>query len=127
MFLKFVNGLRPDIKMAIGYQQIARFAELVNKSRIYNEDSRESVSYYKNLNDRKGKGQFRGKSYDDKRKQQAGYCKKSSGGEASTPIKCFKCGVEGHRVVDCPKVEVTCFKCGKVGHKANKCDLLQLW
>src|ERR1051325_5562459 len=33
--LKFVNGLRPNIKKAIGYQQIARFAELVNKSRIY--------------------------------------------------------------------------------------------
>ena len=43
--LKFVNGLRPDIKKAIGYQQITHFAELVNKSRIYDEDSRESSAY----------------------------------------------------------------------------------
>ena len=74
------------------------------------------------MNERKGKGQFRGKPYDDKRKQ-SGYGKKPSGGGASTPIKCFKCGVEGHRVVDCSKDEVTCFKCGKVGHKANKCGV----
>ncbi|XP_058745937.1 uncharacterized protein LOC131618796 [Vicia villosa] len=39
---KFVNGLRHDVKKAIGYQQITRFTELVNKSRIYDEDSRES-------------------------------------------------------------------------------------
>ena len=50
--LKFVNSLRPDIKKAIGYQQITHFAELVNKSRIYDEDSRERASYYKNVNDR---------------------------------------------------------------------------
>ena len=56
--LKFVNGLRPDIKKAIGYQQIACFSELVNKSRIYDEDSRESSAYYKSLHERKRKGQF---------------------------------------------------------------------
>ncbi|XP_050908787.1 uncharacterized protein LOC127122510 [Lathyrus oleraceus] len=56
--LKFVNGLRPDIKKAMGYQQITRFSELVNKSRIYDEDSRESVAHYKSLHDKKGKGQF---------------------------------------------------------------------
>ncbi|XP_058769561.1 uncharacterized protein LOC131643369 [Vicia villosa] len=30
--LKFLNGLRHDIKKAIGYQHITRFAKLVNKS-----------------------------------------------------------------------------------------------
>ena len=74
--LKFVNGLRPDINKAIGYQQIARFSELVNKSRIYDEDSMESASYYKSLNDKKRKGQFRGKPYvspNEKGKQKEGY------------------------------------------------------
>ena len=37
--LKFENGLRPKIKQGIGYQQIRRYAELVDKSRIYDEDS----------------------------------------------------------------------------------------
>jgi hypothetical protein len=95
--LKFVNGLRPDIKKAIGYQQITRFTKLVNKSRIYDEDSRESASYYKNVNDRKGKGQFHGKPYEHKKKASAG--KNSSGGGSSAPLKCYKCGVEGHRAL----------------------------
>ncbi|XP_050889306.1 uncharacterized protein LOC127094531 [Lathyrus oleraceus] len=56
--LKFVNGLRPDIQKAMGYQQITIFSELVNKSRIYDEDSRESAAHYKSLHDKKGKGQF---------------------------------------------------------------------
>lgn len=64
--LKFVNGLRHDINKAIGYQQITRFTKLVNKSRIYDEDSRESASVYKSL---KGKNQDQGKPYDDKRRQ----------------------------------------------------------
>ncbi|XP_058759178.1 uncharacterized protein LOC131632450 [Vicia villosa] len=66
--LKFVNGLRPKIKKAIGYQKISCFAELVNKSMIYYEGYRESVVHYKSMNDRKRKGQFIGKSYADKGK-----------------------------------------------------------
>ncbi|XP_058742037.1 uncharacterized protein LOC131614478 [Vicia villosa] len=69
------------------------------------------------MNDKKG--QFRGKPYDNKKK--AGFGGKPSGGGSSAPIMCFKCGVEGHRAINCPKVEVTCFKCGKSGHKANEC------
>ncbi|XP_058760712.1 uncharacterized protein LOC131634047 [Vicia villosa] len=72
------------------------------------------------MNDKKGKGKFHGKPYDDKKKQ-SGYGKKPSGGGSSASMKCFKCGVEGHRAVDCTKVEVTCFKCGKASHKENKC------
>ncbi|XP_058733811.1 uncharacterized protein LOC131605479 [Vicia villosa] len=92
-------------------------------SQIYNADSRESASYYKSLNDGKGKGQFRGKPYDDKRKQKAGYGGKPSGGGLSTPIKCFKCGVEGHRASECTKDFGKCFKCGKPGHKVVDCKV----
>ncbi|XP_058777195.1 uncharacterized protein LOC131651555 [Vicia villosa] len=66
--LKFVNGLRPKIKKAIGYQKISHFAELVNKSMIYYEGCRESAVHYKSMNDTKRKGQFTGKSYADKGK-----------------------------------------------------------
>ncbi|XP_058746259.1 uncharacterized protein LOC131619138 [Vicia villosa] len=119
--LKFVNGLRPEIKKDIGHQQILRFAELVNKSRIYDEDCRENVSHYKYLNDTKGKCQFIGKPYADKGKQEVGYDRKPSGGGAPTSIRCYKCGVEGHRASECTGDEVKCFKCGKLGHKANDC------
>ncbi|XP_058784124.1 uncharacterized protein LOC131658891 [Vicia villosa] len=101
--LKFMKGLRPDIKKAIGYQQITRFTELVNKSRIYDMDSRESFAHYKSLNDKKEKGQFRGKPYGDKGKQKAGNGKKSSGGGARTLIKCYMYGVEGNISTKCDK------------------------
>ncbi|XP_050892239.1 uncharacterized protein LOC127097793, partial [Lathyrus oleraceus] len=55
--------------------------------------------------------------------RQSGFGNKPSGGGSSTPLKCFKCGVEGHRVVDCSKDSVTCFKCGKSGHRANQCGV----
>ncbi|XP_050896302.1 serine/arginine-rich splicing factor RS2Z33-like [Lathyrus oleraceus] len=105
----------------MGYQQITRFSELVNKSRIYDGDSHENVSHYKSLHDKKRKGQFRGKLYDGKKKADDG--KKSSGGGSHTPVKCFKCGVEGHRAPKCPKGDVTCFKCGKQGHKSFDCEV----
>ena len=113
--LKFMNSLRPEINNVMGYQQITRFPELVNKSRIYDEDSRDNVAYYKALHDKKGKGKFRGKSYvtsADKGKQKAGDDKKPSGGGASTPVMCYKCGVKGHRAPECTSPDVKCFKCG---------------
>ena len=66
--LKFINGLRPEIKKAMGYQQITWFSELVNKNMIYNEDSWYSAAYYKVLHDKKGKGKFRGNPYAGKGK-----------------------------------------------------------
>ncbi|XP_058747129.1 uncharacterized protein LOC131620127 [Vicia villosa] len=79
--LKFVNGLRHDIKKDIGYQQITHFTKLVNKSRIYDEDSRESASLYKSL---KGKNQDRGKP-------------------GGSNVTCFNCGEKGHVSTKCDK------------------------
>ncbi|XP_058758404.1 uncharacterized protein LOC131631650 [Vicia villosa] len=64
-------------------------------------------------------GQFRGKPYDNQ-KEQFGFVKRLSGGGTPTPLKCYRCGVEGHRVSECKKEVTTCFKCGKLGHTAAK-------
>ncbi|XP_058756227.1 uncharacterized protein LOC131629458 [Vicia villosa] len=61
---------------------ITRFTELVNKSRIYDEDSRESVARYKSLNDQKGKG------------HRASEC-------ICAKMKCFKSGKPGYTTNDC--------------------------
>ncbi|XP_050876727.1 uncharacterized protein LOC127080451 [Lathyrus oleraceus] len=79
---------------------IRRYVELVNKSRIYDEDRKAQFAHYKSLSEKKGKGQFRGKPYVtpvDKGKQKASYGKKTSGGGAPASIKCFNCGEMGHR------------------------------
>ncbi|MCI91114.1 cellular nucleic acid-binding protein, partial [Trifolium medium] len=56
----------PDIKHMIGFSQIRDFATLVNKGRICDEDGRANASYYKAVNDKKGKGQEHGKPYDNR-------------------------------------------------------------
>jgi len=52
--IKFENGLRADIKRAIGFQKIRNFSELVSSCIIYEEDTK---AHYKVVNERKGKGQ----------------------------------------------------------------------
>ncbi|MCI34009.1 cellular nucleic acid-binding protein [Trifolium medium] len=64
--VKFESGLRPDIKHFIGFSQIRDFTTLVDKFRICDEDGKAKTSYYKALSDRRGKGQDRGKSYDNR-------------------------------------------------------------
>lgn len=77
---------------------------LVNKCRIYDEDIRARSTYYKSVNDKKSSNQNRRKPYvipDGKGKQKFQQKnnggKSQSGGGVSSLIKCFKCGVTGHR------------------------------
>jgi len=59
--IKFENGLRAEVKRAIGYQKIRQFSDLVSSCRIYDEDTK---AHYKIMNERKGKQQQgRGKPY----------------------------------------------------------------
>ncbi|XP_058783005.1 uncharacterized protein LOC131657651 [Vicia villosa] len=132
-FLELKQGNRIVAEYAVKFQKLIKFCphyntanaerykclKFVNKNRIYDEDSRDSASHYKYLNDKKGKGQIRGKPYADKGKQKAGYDRKPSGGGAPTLVRCYRCGVEGHRASECTCAKLKCFKCGKLGHKAH--------
>ncbi|MCI16731.1 cellular nucleic acid-binding protein, partial [Trifolium medium] len=116
--VKFENGLRPDIKHLIVFSQIRDFATLVDKSRICDDDGKAKTNYYKAISDNKrGRGQDRGKPYADKGKRVA----ENSGGRRKFTSQCFKCGEMGHKSYECPKKVDKCFKCGKWGHRADVC------
>ncbi|XP_050918381.1 uncharacterized protein LOC127135791 [Lathyrus oleraceus] len=61
--IKFENGLRPEIKPFIGYQEIRQFSMLVNKCCIYDEDSRARYAHFKSVSEKKNENQIRGKPY----------------------------------------------------------------
>src|SRR3954463_3668610 len=79
--VKFENGLRDEIKQGIRYQRILRFTDLVDCSRIYEEDNLKlKSSHSRELVDKKGKKPMdRGKPY-GRGNYKAGSWKKPSGG-----------------------------------------------
>ncbi|KAI5399861.1 hypothetical protein KIW84_064979 [Lathyrus oleraceus] len=123
--VKFENGLRPEIKQAIGYQRIRVFSDLVDCCRIFEQDSKARAESYQQRVDRKGKNlNDRGKPYAaGKGFQRQSGMKRPSGGDSSAPAKCYRCGRVGHRVHECTSAEMKCFKCGKGGHLAAECRL----
>ncbi|XP_050920402.1 uncharacterized protein LOC127138040 [Lathyrus oleraceus] len=109
-YIKFESGLCPEIK-------------------IYDEDNKARPAYYKILSEKKGKNQNHGKPYSapvDKGKKKALDENKLSEGETLASIKCFKCGVAGHRANDSKNSKRRCFKCGKIGHLITDCKRILL-
>ncbi|XP_058746389.1 uncharacterized protein LOC131619294 [Vicia villosa] len=101
--IKFENGLRLEIKQGIGYLEIHQLPVLLNKCRIYDQDTRAKSSFYKSYNEKKDKKQDCGKSYStptDKGKQRVSDENKPSGGGALASTRCFKCGELDHRAND---------------------------
>ncbi|XP_040862763.1 uncharacterized protein [Glycine max] len=45
--VKFLNGLRPEVKQAVNNQGVRQFPLLVNMCRIWDEDSRDRAAYYR--------------------------------------------------------------------------------
>ncbi|XP_050919702.1 uncharacterized protein LOC127137274 [Lathyrus oleraceus] len=120
--IKFENGLRPEIKKAVGYQKICVFADLIDSCRIFEEDNN---AHYKILSEKRGRGQHnRGKPYETpvgKGKQKVIPGRRTSGGDAPANVICFKCGKSGHKSNVCRLCETRCFRCGMSGHAARDC------
>ncbi|XP_020240665.1 uncharacterized protein LOC109819365 [Cajanus cajan] len=141
--VKFVSGLRPEIKQVFNYQGITHYHELVNKCRVYDEDNRARVTHYKSggpMRNNKFGSSSKSKPYtksarDSSSKvnnqgsvQQRSQVPKASqtsrgGSVGSVPHNnCYNCGKPGHRAYKCsfPRV-ITCFKCQEKGHRARDC------
>ncbi|XP_050878306.1 uncharacterized protein LOC127082124 [Lathyrus oleraceus] len=118
--IKFENGLHPEIKKFITYQEIRKFSVMVNKCHNYDEDSRARSSDCKSFSDKRngilnhrkpyGSPSVKGKlcTFDEKN---------SSGGGAPNSVRCYKCGEFGHHISECKSTIVNCFKCGKPEHR----------
>jgi len=99
--VKFENGLRSEIYRYICFHEIRDFDTLVHKCRMFDDAGKAKMSYYKAVNDKKGKSHGFGKPYNkDKGK------KKDVGGGSKVnvaEVKCYKCGIYGHFAYDCKK------------------------
>ncbi|XP_058754430.1 uncharacterized protein LOC131627607 [Vicia villosa] len=117
---KLENGLYDEIKQGIRYQRIRQFVDLVDCSRIFEEDNiKMKSSHSRELVDRKGKKHMdRGKPYG---RGKAVDGKKPSGGDSNALVRCYNCGEMGHRRHECKLDQKKCFKCDKVGHIAADC------
>ena len=136
--VKFLNGLRPEVKQAVNYQGVYQFPLLFNMCRIWDEDFGDRATYYRSIGpmrNKKNGPQHRGKPYSTPPKEygnrhdnQRTVARGFAGGSSSKPntfsthIICYRCGKSGHISSNCPDICITCFNCGQKGHTQRDCS-----
>nr|XP_027186585.1 uncharacterized protein LOC101494362 [Cicer arietinum] len=135
-------GLRPEIKKKVGMQKICDFPTLVNKSRIYDEDSRDEKAHYRNTGTMKdkrnmhhnrgkpyyfpptgkgassgnGKGNGNRYSYGGGRGNPNGRGVSNGNSNDMSQVSSNNNGNNGD-----PATHIRCHRCGKQGHMAYEC------
>ena len=56
--VKFINGLRPEIKMVVNCHGIRDFSQLVNMCRVFDEDQRAKNTFYRSVGPSRDKRQM---------------------------------------------------------------------
>uniref|UniRef100_A0A1S3DWK0 ATP-dependent RNA helicase glh-1-like n=1 Tax=Cicer arietinum TaxID=3827 RepID=A0A1S3DWK0_CICAR len=141
--IKFEMGLRPESKKQVGMQEIRDFPTLVNKSRIYDEDSRAEKAHYRNTSTMKdkrpmqhnrgkpypfppsqsgsrssGNGKGNGNSHSDGSGRENPNGRGVSNGNSNnkSQVSSNNNGNNGDRTTP-----IRCHMCGKQGHRAYEC------
>ena len=135
--VKFLNGLRLEVKQAVNYQRVCQFLLLVNMCMIWDEDSCDRAAYYRNTGSLKNKKhgfQNWGKPYPTPSKQYGNHPNNQrttaigfSGGSGSKPVTfstqiiCYKCGEPDHISSNFVDKDRTCFNCRQKGYIQRHC------
>ncbi|XP_027341023.1 uncharacterized protein LOC113854297 [Abrus precatorius] len=141
--VKFVNGLRPEIKEAIRMQEIQKFSTLVNRCRIFEEDHKARIAKFrehrsessgtKNYGSQRNqmRGFGRGQPYQRQQHQRGPTIEipqnRGNSGNYMSALprgRCFACGGEYYRK-DCPVKPLICFSCKKPRHMSRDCPMVK--
>ncbi|KAF1879968.1 hypothetical protein Lal_00022093 [Lupinus albus] len=142
--VKFEMGLRPDLRVTFGHEEISDFPTLVNKCRMYENNVRRRDAAARKDNPPKhygpqrnfSHGKGKGKMFQEERKPYSpptgsrgntSHGLKShgnaGGSRLNSPSGCGKCG-RTHIGDSCPGTMLTCFYCKEVGNTRRYCPKL---